>query len=165
MARLIVAALAALLMMPVAAFAKTFPIPSDDPIATISIPEKWEPQPYEGGVEATSADGAVYVAVEMVRASDVESATTEGIEWFAKQGVKIDVNSLKTQEVKLNGLDAFDIEMAGEDSKGPTQAGLTLVATNAQGKFLMVYFWGSEKGQQDNIADLKSIAQSLQATK
>ena len=165
MSRLIVVALAALLMMPVGAFAKTFPIPPDDPIATISIPEKWEPQPYEGGVEATSPDGAVYVAVEMVRASDVESATTEGIEWFGEQGVKIDLNSVKTQEMKLNGLDAFDIEMAGEDSKDATEAGLTLVATNAQGKFLMVYFWGSDKAQQDNIDDLKSIAQSLQATK
>ena len=59
------------------------------------------------------------------------------------------------------------------DAHHPTTYGsIYLVATgpymlqsNAQGKFLMVYFWGSEKAEQDNIADLKSIAQSLQATK
>ena len=165
MSQLTFAMAAALFFMPVAGFAKTFGIPSDNPVATISIPEKWEPEPYEDGVEAKSPDDGVYVAVEMVRASDVGSATKEGVEWFSKQGIKLDEESLKSQEMKVNGLDTFNIYMTGKDDKGPTEADLTLVATNAQGKFLMIYFWGSEKAQKENADDLKAIAASLQATK
>jgi hypothetical protein len=150
---------------PAAAFAKTFPIPADDPVATISLPENWEPSEYDGGVEATSPDGAVYVAVEMVRANDVGSTAEEGVKFFAKQGVSIDDKSLKTQDIKVNGLPAFDMTMSGTDKNGPTEVGMTLVGTNADGKFLMLYYWGSEEGQKANLPDLKKITESLQVTK
>jgi len=156
---------ALLLLAPMPALAKTFPIPADDPIATISLPEKWEPEPYEEGVEATSPDGSVYVAIEMVRANDVGSTAEEGVKFFAKQGVEIDEKSLKTQDIKINGLPAFDMTMDGTDKNGPTEVGMTLVGTNAEGKFLMIYYWGSEEGQKANLPDLKTIADSLQATK
>jgi hypothetical protein len=156
---------AALLLAPLPALAKTFPIPDEDPIATISLPDKWEPETYDEGVEATSPDGAVYVAVEMVRANDVGSTAEEGVKFFAKQGVEIDDKSLTTKDIKINGLAAYDMTMTGKDKNGPTEVGMTLVGTNAQGKFLMIYFWGSQEGQTSNKADLETIAQSLQATK
>jgi hypothetical protein len=165
MSRIAAIVFAFLLFAPASAFAKTFPIPTDDPIATISLPEKWEPSEYDGGVEATSPDGAVYIAVEMVRSNDVGSTAEEGVKFFAKQGVEIDDKSLKTQDIKINGLPAFDMTMSGKDKDGPTEVGMTLVGTNADGKFLMFYYWGSEAGQKANVADLKKIIDSLQATK
>ena len=156
---------ALLLFAPAQAFAKTYPIPADDPVATVSLPEKWEPEAYDGGVEATSPDGAVYVAIEMVRANDVGSTAEEGVKFFAKQGVEIDDKSLKTQDIKINGLAAFDMTMSGKDKDGPTEVGMTLVGTNSDSKFLMIYYWGSEEGQKANLPDLKAIADSLQATK
>ena len=159
------AALAALLFAPVGAYAKTFPVPDDNPIATVSIPNAWEPHEYDGGVEGTSEDGGVYVAVEEVNAKDVGEATGDGIEWFAKQGVKIDEKSIKTQDIKINGMAAFDMDMHGVDKDGPTHVSMTLVKTNSDTKFLYVYFWGSDKATQDNAKDLAAIAESLQATK
>jgi len=156
---------ALLFLSPAYAFAKTYPIPADDPIATISLPEKWEPSEYDGGVEATSPDGSVYVAIEEVLANDVGSTAEEGVKFFAKQGVTINDKSLKTQDIKINDLPAFDMTMDGTDKNGPTQVGMTLVGTNAQGKYLMIYYWGSEDGQKANLPDLKAIADSLQATK
>jgi hypothetical protein len=154
-----------LLLSPTAAFAKTFPIPSDNPIATISVPEAWEPEAYEGGVEATSPDGKVYIAVEEVSAKDVGSAAEDGVKWFAKQGVEIDDKSLKTEEIKVNGLPAFDMEMTGKDKDGPTEVGMTLIGANTSGKFLLFYYWGSKEGQDANQAEIKTITGSLQATK
>ena len=156
---------ALLFLTPLPALAKTFPIPAEDPIATISLPDKWEPETYDEGVEATSADGSVYVAVEMVRANDVASTAEEGVKFFAKQGVEIDDKSLTTKDIKINGLSAFDMTMTGKDKNGPTEVGMTLVGTNADGKFLMIYYWGSEEGQKANLPDLQAIANSLQATK
>ena len=159
------AVVALILLTPAAAFAKTFPVPAEDPVATVTIPDGWEPKDYDGGVEATSPDGAVYVAVEEVLANDVGSTAEEGVKFFAKQGVEIDEKSLKTQDIKINGLPAFDMTMSGTDKNGPTEVGMTLVGTNAEGKFLMIYYWGSEEGQKANLPDLKAIADSLQATK
>ena len=156
---------ALLLCAPAHAFAKTFPIPADDPVATVSLPDKWEPSEYDGGVESTSPDGAVYVAVEEVLANDVGSTAEEGVKFFAKQGVEIDDKSLTTKDMKINGLPAFDMTMTGKDKNGPTEVGMTLVGTNAEGKFLMIYYWGSEEGQKANLPDLQAIANSLQATK
>ena len=157
--------LALWLVAPSMASAGTFPIPDENPIATVSIPEAWSPKPYDGGVEATSPDGDVYVAVESVAAKDVGPATEDGIHWFTKQGVDIDAKSIKTQDIKVNGMEAFDVEMLGKDKDGPTQVSMTLVKTNANDKFLMLYFWGSEAGEKANATALTAIASSLQATK
>lgn len=158
-------ALVAFVLLPGFAVAKTFPVPSDDPIATVSIPDSWNPETYEGGVEATSDDGKIYVAIEQVAADDVKSATEEGIKFFVKQGVEIDANSMKTKEIKINSLDAFDIGFTGKDKDGPANVSLTLVKTNAAGKFLLLYYWGSPEGEKANAADLKKISDSIQATK
>jgi len=165
MSRIAAIVFALLLFAPAFSFAKTYPIPTDDPVATISLPENWEPSEYDGGVEATSPDGSVYVAVEMVRSNDVGSTAEEGVKFFAKQGVEIDDKSLKTQDIKINGLPAFDMTMSGTDKDGPTEVGLTLVGTNAEGKFLMIYYWGSEAGQKANLPALEKIVGSLQVTK
>jgi len=165
MKRLFAVAVIAIALAPALAFAKTFPIPDEDPIATVSVPDAWESSPYDGGVESTSPDGKIYVAIESVKAADVKTATTEGIEWFAKQGVEIDADSMKTKEIKINDLTAFDLEFSGKDKDGAANISLTLVGTNAAGKFLMLYYWGSADGEKANADDLAKIAASIQATK
>jgi hypothetical protein len=157
--------IATVVLLSSAAMAKTFPVPADDPIATVSIPDSWNPEPYEGGVEATSDDTKIYVAIEEVAADDVKSATEEGIKFFVKSGVEIDSNSMQTKQIKINNLDAFDITFTGKDKSGPANISLTLVATNAAGKFLLLYYWGSPEGEKANMDDLKKISESIQATK
>ncbi len=145
--------------------AATFPIPDESPIATVSIPDSWGPKTYDGGVEATSDDGGIYVAMEAVAAEDVKSALEEGLKFFVKSGVEINSESGKTQDAKINGLDAFDVAFTGKDKDGPANISLTLVKTNAKAKFLMLYYWGSPAGEKANASDLEAIADSIQATK
>jgi hypothetical protein len=152
-------------LAPGLAVAATFPVPADNPIATVSIPDTWGPEAYDGGVEGTSADGAIYVAFEAVAASDVKSATEEGLKFFIKQGVTLDPESLKTKDIKINALDAFDLTFTGKDKDGAANISLTLVQTNAKDKFLMLYYWGSADGEKANLAELKKISDSIQATK
>jgi hypothetical protein len=165
MTRLLFLALFALSLAASAASAATFPIPAEDPIATVSIPDSWDPKTYDEGVEATSGDGAIYVAIEQVAADDVKSATEEGLKFFIKSGVEIDSSSLKTKDIKINDLDAFDMSFTGKDKDGPANISLTLVKTNAKTKFLMLYYWGSADGEKANASDLKKISDSIQATK
>jgi len=47
--------------------AKTLQVPSEDsPIASIEIPDSWEPEEIADGVAGTSDDNAVYLAVVAV---------------------------------------------------------------------------------------------------
>jgi hypothetical protein len=165
MTRLAFLAVLALSLAALPARAATFPVPADNPIATVSIPDSWDPKTYEAGVEATSSDGAIYIAIEAVEADDVKSATEEGLKFFVKSGVDIDFKSQKASDTKINGLDAFDMSFSGKDKDGPANISLTLVKTNAQSRFLMLYYWGSPDGEKANEADLKKISDSIQATK
>jgi hypothetical protein len=157
--------LLALCVAPSLAVAGTFPVPAENPIATVSIPDSWGPNAYDGGVEGTSADGKIYVAFESVDAADVKTATEEGLKYFIKQGVTLDSDSMKTKDIKINNLDAFDLTFTGKDKDGPANISLTLVQTNAKNKFLLLYYWGSSDGEKANLADLKAISDSIQATK
>jgi hypothetical protein len=165
MKRRIAFALFALCLAPSLAIAGTFPIPAENPIATVSIPDTWSPNAYEGGVEGTSADGALYVAFESVDAADVKTATEEGLKYYVKNGVVIDPASMKTKDIKINNLDAFDLSFTGKDKDGPANISLTLVKTNSPTKFLLLYYWGSSEGEKANGVELKAISDSIQATK
>jgi hypothetical protein len=48
-----------------------FKLPDDNPVASFTIPASWSPSEYEDGVEATSDDGSIYIAVE---AADISSS-------------------------------------------------------------------------------------------
>ncbi len=147
------------------ASAATFPVPSENPVATVSFPDGWASEPYDGGIESTSKDGGIYVAAEMVEAKDVKAATEDGLKFFEKQGVKIDPATMKTKDIKINTLDAFDLTFTGKDKDGPANVSLTLVNSNAPGKFLLLYYWGSDAAEKANMADLKKISDSIQMTK
>src|SRR5258708_39875053 len=112
------ALLAACLAVSLAA-AKTFPVPGDDPIGTVSFPDSWSLNEYDAGVEGTSPDGEIYVAVEQVEAADVAGAVEDGVKFFKKQGLTIDEASIKTKDTTLNGMKAFDIDLPAKDKNRP----------------------------------------------
>ena len=165
MARVLMSTLAALLMTTTFAGAKTFPVPDENPIATITIPDSWDPSEYEDGIQGTSEDGDVYVAVESVESEDIASATALGIKWFAKQGVQLDMDSKQVVEMTLNGMPALSMVFDGRDDDGPTRIGVTLVKTNSAKRFLLIYGWGSLEAREANGRDIDKIIGSLTATK
>jgi uncharacterized protein YegP (UPF0339 family) len=65
--------------------------------------------------------------------------------YFIKNGVTIDPDSLKTRDTKINDLAAFDLSFTGKDKDGPADISLTLVQTNAKGKFLVRLLYGNRQ--------------------
>jgi hypothetical protein len=159
------AALFAFLLLVSPVSAKTYPIPSENPVATISMPNSWEPNEYDKGVEGTSKDGQFYFAIEAVESKDVGDATKEAMVWFRKQGVKLDNDSRTVNETTLNDLPVLTMTFKGRDKDGPTEVTLILVKVLKPNSFLLIYAWGSEKAAQDNIKDIDKILASLAPTK
>ena len=165
MSRIFFTAFMSLWILTGPAFAKTYAIPSQNPVATINIPSSWEPNEYDGGVEGTSKDGQFYFAIEAVDSKDIGEATKEGINFFKKQGVQFDVNSQTTIESVLNDLPVLTITFKGRDKDGPTEITLVLVKTLKKNRFLLIYGWGSESAVEANSKDIDKILTSLTPTR
>ena len=155
----------AFLMIAAPVSAKTYHIPGENPVATISLPNSWEPNEYDKGVEGTSKDGQFYFAIEAVNSKDIGEATKEAMIGFKKQGVKFDIESRMASESTLNDLPVLTQTFKGRDADGPTEVTLILVKSLKPGRFLMISAWGSEKAAQANLKDIEKILSSLTPTK
>lgn len=152
------------LSLPLAAHAKTYPIPDDDPIATVTLPDSWDTDDLDDGVEATSKDETVYVAIEAADLTDVKAATVEAFKFFDEKGITIDKSSQKESEFTINGLKGFELSFKGKDEDGPTNVSVSVV-TVSEKKVLMITYWASDEGEKNNADGLSKIINSIQATK
>jgi hypothetical protein len=140
-----------------------FKLPDDSPVASFTIPASWGPSEYEDGVEATSDDGSIYIAVEAADLSsseDVSSAMTEALKYLTKKGVTVDADSTKQTSTKVNGMDVVDVRWDGKDSDGACRVSLSIVIVTAK-KGLLLTYWGSPEGAKKYSKDLDAIAESI----
>ncbi len=163
MKKLLLAAIIAI-AVPALAFAKTSKIPDDDTVAIVTIPDAWSINEIDNGVEATSPDSEVYVAVEAAPTKNVQQTAIDAVKWLAKQGVTIDPSTMKQKEIKINGMDAVDLSWDGKDKDGPTKVSVTLIVASAS-KVLVLTYWASPDGEKTNEADLIAIASSIKPVK
>ncbi len=163
MKSLIFAALLAL-ALPAMAQAKTYPIPDEDPIATVSLPDSWEVDDLDDGIEVTSKDELVYVAIEAADLVDVKAATVEAFKFFDEKGITIDKDSQKESDFTVNGLKGFELGFKGKDSDGPTNVSVSVI-TVSEKNVLMITYWASDEGEKNNADGLSKIINSIQATK
>jgi hypothetical protein len=158
MKKLLIAALLA--GVPSFAFAKNFAIPKNDPVATVVLPDDWDADAIDSGVEVTSKDGEVYIAFETVKAADVKTAVGEAIDYLVSKGVKLDSSSMKQKEVTVNGLSGVDIDWIGTDKDGDTEISLMVLGASKD-RLVMLTYWGTPEGGKANGEELNKIAQSI----
>jgi len=162
MKKLLIAAL--LLGAPSFAYAKEFAIPQDKPIATVVLPDDWEADDIDSGVEVTSKDGEVYIAFESVKATKLEAAIKEAVEYLVKKGVKLDTSTAKQTEITVNGMPGVDLNWSGTDKDGPTQISLTMLFPTKE-RLVMLTYWGTPEGGKANAEALNKIIQSIKPAK
>ncbi len=150
--------------LPLATQAKTYPIPDDDAVATVTLPDSWDVDDLDDGIEVTSPDESVYVAIEAEDLLDVKSATVEAFKFFDEKGITIDKDSQKQNEFSVGGMKAFELAFKGRDEDGPTNVSVTVV-TVSEKKVLMITYWASDEGEKANAEGLSKIINSIQATK
>ncbi len=159
MRKLILAAAVALLL-PVSAQAATLNFPSDAPVATITIPDSWSPEETESGVQALSDDEAIYLAVDVADADSAESVVKEAFTFLGERDVKVDEATLSEKDLTINGMATKFLTWAGTDADGPVSITVG-ITTTADGKFLVLTYWGTQGEQEKHIADLDAILNSL----
>jgi hypothetical protein len=145
-------------------YGKTFKVPAEDSIASITIPDDWKSKEIDSGVEAQSADDEVYFYVEATDAKGLEKQIEEAVEYLKGQGVTVDEKSMKQSDGKINGMEVFEIDWKGKDKDGATEISLSVIVVSKDKGLLLVY-WASPEGTKKHIKTLGEIANSVKAAK
>lgn len=148
------------LSLSISSFAGTHKVPEEKTVATVTLPDDWKANDYEAGVEVTSADGEVYLAVEATDAKGVKASMEAAMKYLTKKGVTVDADSMKQEEGKLNDMEAVDISWDGKDDEGAAKISLTVIEIRGNKGLLLIY-WASPDGEKKHLEELHKIAQSI----
>lgn len=159
MKRLLLSALLAL-VLPAAASARTLDLPSGAPVATVTLPDGWNPEETSTGVQATSDDNGIYVALDVAKAAGIDAALTQTVDFLTKAGVTLDQSSMQRQESELNGMKMLVMAFKGKDKEGDANVAIILLIANPQTVLIMTY-WGSDEAEKKHGPTLTGILQSI----
>ncbi|WP_439573456.1 hypothetical protein [Phreatobacter sp.] len=156
----VLALLAALFLMPVAASAATYQLGSP-PFAEITLPDAWSPKVSERGVEATTDDDEIYVAVRPAGVASTEDAVKQTLSYLIEQGVKIDASTQRQQEGQIRGMPVVTLAYSGKDEDDEDiEISVSVIVVNPSATIVLTY-WGSKEGERTYGAELAAILQSL----
>ena len=133
------------------------------PIATIDIPESWEPEEINNGVAGTSDDGAVYLSVVAVGSDKGVKAELDDVFAMLKEhDVELDQATKKENKFKLNGLDAEEMVFQGKDEDGAASVSITFVTI--KDKLLVITYWVSTEEEKKHQDEVSKIIGTLKAS-
>ena len=142
------------------AFAGEIQFPSDAPVASITFPEGWGEKETETGIDATSPDEAIYLAVDVSEPKDTTATLSDAVTWLQGLGVTVDGNTAKQVQGTLNGMQAVHVDWDGTDKDGSVSISLAAVAVSPE-KVLVITYWGTKGEQEKNAEAMSSIISSL----
>jgi hypothetical protein len=150
---------------PITAQAETLKFPSDAPIATVTLPDAWEPKETATGVVATSPDGAIFFSIDVATDTDMNDVIKDAVQFLADNNVKIDGSTQRDSgDIQVNGMTFGSIEFDGTDADGPVEVSLGF-ASPKPGRMLVVTYWGSKAMQDAHTKELGGILKSLAPSK
>jgi opacity protein-like surface antigen len=164
MKKLLAAATVAAVLLPSASFAETLQFPSEKPIAEITIPDSWEPEETETGIQATSPDSAIYLSIDVANEKTTDKVIDDAVAFLEENGVKIDASTQKQSEDKVNGMEMSNFDWDGKDADGDANIGLSLVSPQP-GKLLIITYWGTKGEQEKHAEALLKLIGSLKPTR
>lgn len=158
------AALSTALLLPTVSFSATLLFPSADPVAQITIPDDWDPEETDYGIQANSDDDAIYLAIDVADDKNTEKVITDAFKFLENNGVSVDTATQKQSEEMLNGMKMVNFDWSGKDKDGDVSIGISLVGAKP-GKLLVITYWGT-KGEQEKYAKvLLDMISSLKPAK
>jgi hypothetical protein len=143
------------------AAAETHKIPGDNPSATVTVPDDgWSVSPIAKGVEISSDDDEVYMAVEGVPLKDLVELVGDTVKYLNREGVQVDKSTEKETSGTINGMDMRDIGWSGRDKDGDVIIHLLIVAVSPTDAVLFTY-WASPTGDKEHDAAITKIVRSI----
>ncbi|MGI9087821.1 MAG: PsbP-related protein [Chthoniobacterales bacterium] len=161
MNKYLLALLAVAALSSVSVHAKELKVPNDEfAVASIDIPDDWDPEEITNGVAGTSEDEAVYLAVVAVgndKGMDAEIEDTFAM--LKEHNVILDDSTKKENKFKINDLEANELLYQAKDEDGPAAVSITFVPI--KDKVIVLTYWVSTKDEQKHQEEVGKIVKSL----
>ena len=143
------------------ASAKTYKIPEEDPVASVSVPDSWAPEATDKGIATESEDKEATVFFEVADAKSVDTLMDENIAWLKEQKVTITESSKSEKDFKTASMSWSRISWDGTNEEfGPATIGFAF-ADVGNGKVLIVTYWITKKGFKKHEEELDKIFDSV----
>jgi len=147
------------------AFAKTLKLPSDEfPIASITMPDDWDPEEINNGAAGESPDKAVYLsAVAVGNEKGMESELDDTFAMLEEHKVDLDKSSKKENKFKLNDVDVEELIFHGKDEDGPCSISISFVPV--KDKVVVLTYWVTSAKEDEHSKEVAKIVQSIKPEK
>jgi hypothetical protein len=155
------AATAIFLITATASVAGSFTFPSDEPAATVQIPDDWQPTETDYGIEANSPDAGTYISFDVAGAEDMEQVITDVFAFLEQNGVTPDPASQTDSKGEQNGMPYETMSWKGTDKDGPVTIGVGVITLSAE-KIAIITYWASAETEEKNMPEVNNILASIQ---
>lgn len=141
--------------------AGTYRVPQDEPIATMYIPDKWKPQQHEEFVEATTPQDAGHLLVLPVEHRKIAESMGEAMRYIRRTGtVRVNAASMKQETATLRETPYRVVTWDATDKSEAIKIRCHVMAI--EGKWLLVFFWGSPESAKKYQTDLTKILETVE---
>jgi hypothetical protein len=141
--------------------AKNMAVPTNDPIATLTIPDTWDMEQIDYGYSAEAPDGTVKFYVEYASAARLDKMFATNDEWMEENSIKPKGKAVE-KEMELGGLPAKIFTYQATDENGDTIVDF-VVMPGGKGRTILLTLWGSQEEREANKADIIAIQSSIKA--
>ncbi len=159
MNKLLVTAIA-VVALAIGATAKTYSLPKEDSIASVTIPDGWKVEAEDESLTITSKDETIEITMEILGEDQLEGAIIENVGYLKKHKVNIDEKSEKKTSGEINGLKATFYAKTGKDEDGPCNISEIFVRLSDK-KLISMLYWAPGKIEQAQLDDIKTILNSI----
>ncbi len=143
------------------ALAKDLKIPSDEPVASVSLPAGWTSEETDNGISCQSKDGDATIFFEVAKGEKETTAlVNENIQFLADQKVTIDKSSQKDREFEGAGLKWSVLEYSGKDESGDEHIQMMFTEIKP-GKVMMITYWVTTKTEATHKDQLVKLFDSF----
>jgi hypothetical protein len=156
----LLAATAILLLTAGTSLAGTFSFPADDPVATVDIPDDWQPSETDYGVEGNSPDAGTYISFDAAGAEDTEQVITAVFAFLEENGVTADPASQTESKGDQNGMPYETLSWKGTDKDGPVTIGVGIIGLSAESLAIVTY-WASTETEEKNMPEVNKILETI----
>lgn len=152
-------------ILPPAARAETIPLPAEDSVALVTVPDEWTPEVTEEGVMAESPDGVTMIYFELIgTVEELDALLEANLTWLMEDNaVEVDQDSMEEHEFKDGSRTWSRISWSGESKEnGPALIGF-LFSPVGGGKILTVTYWIDKEGSEESLEVLAKIFSSVKS--
>ena len=161
MTKILLALVAIASLLAVPAFAKTSKLPNDDfAVATITMPDDWEPEEVNNGVAGQSPDTAVYLAAVAVGSEKgMKAELDDTFEFLKEHKVELDPSTKKEDKFKIGDIDVEGLTYQGKDEDGPTAISIAFVPM--KDKVIVLTYWVTVAKEKEHLEEVAKILKSI----